>query len=417
MFSVLRNRNFALLWIGQLISIIGDWLLVLALPFYIFDLTNSTLATGGMFIATSVPRLLLGSLGGVFADRWDRRTMMIITDLLRAGILLLILFVHSVSWLWLIYTAALLESAISQFFTPAKSALVPQIVSSEELVAANSLDSFSEAVTRLLGPSLGGALYALFGIISIVTIDSSSYLISALLIFLIAFRPLTAQQVAPAAEQSRVASKALWLKLWYELVDGLRLVRKDQLLRTIFVGMGVMMIGEGIIEVLLVAFTRQILHGNASTLGWIMTAQGVGALLASIFSQQVIRFIQPRYLITLSFGLSGLLLIMVVNVSIFAVALILMAFIGAFLVWAMVTAQTLMQKTTADNYRGRVFGSYSTVLSLMVLIGMGIASACTGLIGTAVLLDISGITFALSGLLFIKIPPVATLTAEAPAQS
>ncbi|GHO85913.1 MFS transporter [Dictyobacter formicarum] len=414
MFSVLRNRNFALLWIGQLISIIGDWLLVLALPFYIFDLTNSTLATGGMFIATSVPRLLLGSLGGVFADRWDRRTMMIVTDLLRAAILLLLLLVHSVSWLWLIYTVALLESAISQFFAPAKGALVPQIVASEELVTANSLDSFSEAVTRLLGPTLGGALYALFGIISIVTIDSSSYLISALLIFLIAFRPLTAQQSAPAVEQSQVTPKTIWLKLWHELVDGLHLVRKDQLLRTIFAGMGVMMIAEGIIEVLLVAFTKQILHGNASTLGWIMAAQGVGALLASIFSQQVIRLFQPRYLLMLSFGIIGLLLIVVFNVSIFAVALIVMAIAGALIVWAMVTAQTLMQKAVADSYRGRVFGAYSTVLSLMVLIGMGIASAFTGLLGTTILLDISGIIFALSALLFIKMPAASLTTPETP---
>ncbi|GCE07536.1 MFS transporter [Dictyobacter aurantiacus] len=417
MFSVLRNRNFALLWSGELISILGDWLMVLALPFYIFDLTNSVLATGGTFIAMSVPRLLLGSLGGVFADRWDRRLVMIATNLLRAAILLLLLLAHSPSLLWLIYAVTLLESAISQFFMPAKSALIPQIVSSQELVAANSLDSFSEAVTRLLGPSLGGALYAFFGIISIVAIDSSSYLVAALCLLLITFRPqIRPQPAAPASAGAQATPKALWLKLWHELVDGLQVVRTEPVLRAIFTGMGVMMVGEGILDVLLVAFTRDILHGNASTLGWIMAAQGMGALLASVVSQQVIRRLQPRYLIMLSFGIMGMFLIIIINTPIFAIDLVLMAIIGALLVWAMVTAQTLMQKATSDSYRGRVFGSYNTVLSLMVLIGMGISSVGAGLLGTAVLLDISGAIFALSALPFIKIPAMSLVSIPTPAE-
>lgn len=88
MFAVLGQRNFALLWVGQVVSLIGDWVLLIALPFYVYALTGSVLATGAMFIAETLPRLVLGSLAGVFVDRWDRRWTMIVADVLRALILL-----------------------------------------------------------------------------------------------------------------------------------------------------------------------------------------------------------------------------------------------------------------------------------------------------------------------------------------
>ncbi|GCE28966.1 MFS transporter [Dictyobacter alpinus] len=418
MLAVLRNRNFALLWSGQFISIMGDWLLVLALPFYIFDLTHSILATGGMFIAVSVPRLLLGSLAGVFADRWNRRTIMIVTDLLRAGILLLLLLVHSVAWLWLIYAVALLESAVSQFFLPAKSALLPQIVKPAQLLAANSLDSLSEAITRLIGPTIGGALYAFFGINSIIALDSTSYLLSALLIFLLVMQPLVTpatneEEPVEAAVQS-TAALAAWGKIWQELVDGLRIVLHNRLVLTIFIGIGVMMIGEGIIEVLLVGFAKVVLHGDASTLGWILSAQGIGTLLGSLINKPLSMRVPPRILIPLTFSLSGILFIGLVNTPNFIFALGLMALIGLCFVLAMVTAQTLIQQSIDGSYLGRVFGSYNTTLSLLVLIGMGIASALTGLLGIVPLLDIAGATFILTALIFLRMPNV-TITQEVPA--
>src|SRR5437660_7176174 len=99
MLAILRQRNFTLLWIGQLISVFGDWVLLIALPFYIFDLTGSALATGAMFMAQTVPRVLLGSVAGVFVDRWNRKRTMIAADLSRAVLMLALLSVHSAGWL------------------------------------------------------------------------------------------------------------------------------------------------------------------------------------------------------------------------------------------------------------------------------------------------------------------------------
>src|SRR5947209_6081928 len=144
MFAVLRQRNFALLWLGQLISLLGDWVLLVALPFYVYQRTGSALATGAMFIVETIPRLALGSLAGVFVDRWDRRWTMIVADLSRTVILLPLLLVHSHNALWLVYPVALLETTITQFFSPAFGALIPHFVEEKDLTAANSLNALGE---------------------------------------------------------------------------------------------------------------------------------------------------------------------------------------------------------------------------------------------------------------------------------
>ena len=114
MLAVLRQKNFARLWAGGAISMLGDWLLFIGLPFAIYNMTGSALATGTMFIAQSLPTLLFGALGGVFADRGDRRRTMIIADLLRAALLLLLLIVHSSGTLWALYRETLTASIGSE---------------------------------------------------------------------------------------------------------------------------------------------------------------------------------------------------------------------------------------------------------------------------------------------------------------
>src|SRR5688572_25432156 len=103
MLILLSQRNFALLWAGQLISSLGDWLLWIALPFYVYERTGSALATGATFIAQTLPPILFGSLAGIFVDRWDRKQTMVIADLARFLVILLLLLVYFLDWLWLLY--------------------------------------------------------------------------------------------------------------------------------------------------------------------------------------------------------------------------------------------------------------------------------------------------------------------------
>src|SRR5579883_2694751 len=176
MFAVLRQRNFACLWIGQVVSLIGDWVLFIALPFSIYTLTGSTLATGVMFILQTIPSLCLGSLAGVFVDRWSRKYTMLITNVIQACVLMLLFLVRSPQWIWVVYVFAFIENTVSQFFIPAKTAIIPQLVDEAHLLAANSLNSTSQELTRLVGPLIGGLLFGLFGLKSVIIVDAFSFL-------------------------------------------------------------------------------------------------------------------------------------------------------------------------------------------------------------------------------------------------
>src|SRR5512136_1972583 len=223
MLKVLRQRNFFLLWFGQLISVIGDWVLVIALPFYTYNLTGSALASGGMFIVSTLPRLVLGSVAGVFVDRWDRKQTMVIADLLRVFLTLMLFLVRSRDWLWLIYASAFFESVVSQFFNPAKSAVIPLLVDEKDLLAANSLNGLSDALTRLVGSALGGMLLSWLGFSFVIFFDAGSFLFSAIMILLI-LMPARHPALPGAVHEPAAASVA---GVWRDWIAGLRLVKRE----------------------------------------------------------------------------------------------------------------------------------------------------------------------------------------------
>jgi MFS family permease len=398
MLAVLRQRNFALLWAGGLISMMGDWLLFIALPFYIYDLTGSTLATGGMFIAETLPILLFGSIGGVFADRWDRKKTMIVADLLRAALLLLLLVVRSPEWLWAIYLVVFVQSSVGQFFNPAKGALIPQLVDESQLMPANSLNSLGIELTRLIGAPLGGALMALLGLPSVVVVDCASFAISALLIGLIA-TPRT-EYAAPAATPD-AGIPTLLAGVWRDLVEGLRLVRSTRWLAGLFLAMTVIMFGQGITNALLVPFVEQVLHGDAQIFGWIVTAQGIGGLIGGLLAGTFGRLFSPVRIMAVSACAMGVLILLIVNIPLLPVVLALLAVIGLPVVAFMVSEATMLQSGVADQYRGRVMGSYGMALAIAMLIGMGVASALGDWVGVVPMLDLVSGLYVLAGVIVL----------------
>ena len=153
MFQALRNRNLALLFVGQIVSLGGDMMLFIVLPFWIYQLTGSAMATGLMFVALTLPQLILSPIAGVFVDRLDRKRLMIASDLIRAALMFCYLFVNSADQVWIIYLLAFSESAVSQFFRPAVTAVVPMLVEGEEEIArANALLGASVAIGHSSDP-------------------------------------------------------------------------------------------------------------------------------------------------------------------------------------------------------------------------------------------------------------------------
>ena len=152
MLAVLRQRNFALVWVAGLISLTGDWLLFVAVPLAVYQLTGSTAATAGAVAARVLPRLALGSVAGVFVDRWDRRRTMLVANVLLGLCLLPLLLVRSAEWLWLLYLVSFAQSILAQFLGPAEGALLPRLVAEADLVPANALNGLRTRFTTMAPP-------------------------------------------------------------------------------------------------------------------------------------------------------------------------------------------------------------------------------------------------------------------------
>jgi MFS family permease len=397
MLAALRQRNYALLWSAGLVSVLGDWLLYVALPYYIFQATGSALATGAMFIAQTVPRILVGSVAGVFVDRWDRRHTMVAADLARAVLLLTLLVVHSAGRIWLIFVVAFVQAGIAQFFIPAKSALIPRLVSDERtLLAANSLDAMSNNLARLVGPIAGGALLGAAGLGSVILLDSASFLISGLLIARIV---IAAPTQATHTGTARPGLTAMIGTVWREWRAGLAVVLRNRAVTAAFVAIGLGFLGQGIVDVLTVPFTNIILHGGPLILGWLLTGYAIGGVTGSFAVTRASAAIPPRILIPFCAALDGLFQLAMFNATAVPVAFLFVALHGASAVSLFISLQTLVQRRVGDRYRGRVFGAYGAVQGVALLCGQVFTSALTNRLGIVHLLDVAGGLYVLAGVL------------------
>ena len=196
---------------------IGTWALFAAMPFYVYTLTGSIASTGAMFMVTFLPPLLLGAFAGVFVDRLDRQRTMIGANLIRAGLLLLLVGVRSAETVWIVYVVGFFLACADQFFGPANNALLPRLVGKERLLTANALDTLGENTARLIGPAIGGALLSWLGLYSVAVFEAIGMLAAAFLIGLIVVPEDDEEKTVPAA---RTALHAFW----EELTGGLRLV-------------------------------------------------------------------------------------------------------------------------------------------------------------------------------------------------
>src|ERR1700704_1889491 len=176
------NRSFRQVWLGPGVSQMGDWFDTIALYTIIWKLTGSGRAVGLLLVARFVPSFLVGSLSGVVADRFSRRSIMIVSDLLRALVVLGFLFVRRADQLWIVYTLTVLQLALSTFFEPAKTAAIPSLVSDRELVSANAISSVTWSAMLTLGAAIGGVVTGWFGTDVAFILDALTYLLSPALI-------------------------------------------------------------------------------------------------------------------------------------------------------------------------------------------------------------------------------------------
>lgn len=407
MWITLCQRNFALLWLGGLISQTGDWLLFIGLPVYVYLLTGSALATSILGMVSLVPGLLIGSIAGVFVDRWDRRLTMLIAQVLLAVGLLPLFLVHNQDSLWILYLALFFEASVSQFVAPAQNALIPQLVSAEQLVRANALNAAGSDISRLVGAALGGILLGLLGFAMTVLLDCFSFLCVAALLYLIRMPEHTrvSSELAggrflaekrPSLHTPREKPGRAWL-------EGLEVIRSQPPLVVLFIMFATMNLGEGVFGVMLVIFVKQVLHSGAVVYGLLLSIQTIGGLLGGLLIGQYSGRIAPVRLIwgcCCVFGVIDLLIIdlplLFQGIWLVALLFLLVGIPGAGLSVGM---HTLLQTLVENRFLGRISGTLFALCSLLALLGTTLAGALGNRLGPVLLLNLQGSLYCLSGIL------------------
>ena len=361
-----RKRDFRLLWLGQVISQLGDWFDTIALFTLVLRLTGSGRAVGLVLVARFLPSVVLGPLSGVFADRFNRRHIMIASDAARAVVVLGFLFVRRPEHVWLVYVLTLLQLGFSAFFEPARTAAIPSVVSDGELVTANSLSSVTWSAMLTLGAAVGGPVTDWFGTDAAFVIDSITYALSALLIFALRLP----RRSARAKTRLNVA-RALGFT---DSVEGLRYVLKRPRVLAVMLVKPAWGMGGGILTLLPVfgekvfrfSFRAGVAGSAAAGLSILYAARGIGTALGPVFARRFASDTRAsmQRTIGLSFFIAGVFYVLFGVSTSFTLALLMLAVahMGASTFWVFSTV--LLQSSVEDDFRGRVFAAELMLLTL-----------------------------------------------------
>jgi len=358
--GIFRNRNFTLLWTGQLISTIGSSLTSLAASILVFRLTGSAASVGLMLMATAAPTILVGLLAGVFVDRYDRKRIMIAADLSRAVFVFLVplLLRQNIAWLYII---VMLTSAISQFFDPAHESVLPEIASDEELAAANSLMAISSFGATAVGFAASGLIASRFPIQWCFYLDALSFVISALIIWVVRIPKLT------VAAESGIAAVGRNLRA------GVKVLVDTPMLRSLFLVFAIVFVSFGLSNSLLLPFALNALRASEFEYGVQEAVTSVGFVIGSLWMARVSdRWREGQWI---ALGLLGMALAGMGYASMRTVApaIAIIAVSGFLNAPTSIARRLVIQRYTPREMRGRVNSAFFVCRDVLSLVGMAAA--------------------------------------------
>ncbi len=413
-----KNSNYRNLWFGSLVSQLGDWFNLIAAAGLIARLTDSGVAVSALFLARFLPLFLFSPLAGVLADRYDRRKIMIISDLLRAATVAAFLLVRSPDQVWLFYFLTILQFSLSALFIPARSAVLANVVAREDLVKANALDALTWSSMLALGAFIGGVVAGLFGATVAFLADSATFLLSAWFVSRVVLAPV---------ERKTTKRSGGWL----EFVDGLKYLRHEPFIFGISLAKAGGALVWGAINVLEIAFAEKVFNLNlgpvgellnlsdmtAATLGAIYFVTGLGTGLGPIFMRRWLGD-RPRRLmfgITLGFALLvlGIFGLGIAPTFPLYLSATIVRTVGTGTLW--VFSAALLQMVVPDSFRGRVFAFEFAMLTLTQSISIFVAGYMMDSLGFSV--RQVTLVMALSGIVVFFIWLAFYLTARARVES
>jgi len=396
------NGTFSALWTGQVISLFGDRVHQVALAFLVLGATNSPFLTAAVFVAATLPNLLFSPIAGTFVDRWDHREVMIVSDLLRAAIVLLVP-IAAITSLALVYPLTFLLTSISIFFRPARIAALPRIVPEDQLVTANSATWLAETLADIVGYPLAGLFVGFLGATSLglaFWFDSATYVASAALIWTIVIPPV-ARRAGQALEQTGVLT---------ELREGWRFLRGQTLLLANTAQAVVGQFTMGALIALTPVYARDVIGPSGfdakAVYAFLETGIGVGNLVGGFAIGLIGARLARGRTVILGYVGAGLAVALLGIANQLPLALGLMIGLGVANMVFVIPSQTLFQEKTPADLMGRVLG----IRFALVFGSMTFAMAAGGILGEvfgpAAVIGALGVMTVGAGLAGLLVPAV-----------
>ena len=366
-----NNRNYRYTWMGQVVSEIGDYFNNVAVLALVMEKSGSGMVVSGVFLSRAIPAVLAGPIAGVLLDRFDRRRIMIASDVLRAVVAAAFVFTVHQQRPWLLYLLSALLMFASPFFTAGRAAILPSIASKDEIHAANSLTQTTSWATLTAGTLLGGFGAAALGYDAAFVLNAFSFLFSAWCIWKIAWRAAPASAATPASGAR-------------DFIDGLRYIASVPLIAGIAMISFGWALGGGAAQVLFALFGEQVFHRGATGIGDIWGFAGIGLLLGGTLGHVLGRraaFPAYKRAVTVSYLLHGAAYMLFSQTGSFAAALLLMLLSRVGMAVTSILNNSQLLRHTAAEYRGRVFATMEALRNAVMIVSMaaaGIASQYAG---------------------------------------
>lgn len=375
---LLSRPGFRRLWTSGAVSETGDWLLLIALPVYVLQLTGSTLTTSTVFLLELAGALAASPLAGVLADRWDRRRLLIGASLTQAALLLPLLAVDGRGTLWIVYLVTAAQAVLSTANDPVRQALLPAAVGPGELAPAAAQLGIAANLARLVGGALGGLLLQAYGLTGVVLADAGTFVLAALLLTGWSTPGVVRGTDGPAAPGRD------WLA-------GLAVIRSDRRLAGGVAVGALLSVAQGMFVVLFVVFVLRQLGGEAGEVGLLRGVQAVGGIAGGAVLGAVAGRFAPRTLVAAGcFGFGAVCLVIWNGPAVTTAAppyLVLFAVVGVPIAAAMAGLTTVLLGGTPDEFRGRVMSTLVVADASAQAAGTLLAGALIGVVGLLPLLQ------------------------------
>jgi MFS family permease len=386
----LAHKNYRLFFAGQSISLIGTWMTRIATAWLVYRLTGSALLLGVVGFAGQIPSFLLAPLAGVLVDRWNRHRLLLITQVLAMlqSLALALLTMSGLIKMWHVIVLSVLQGLINSFDMPARQAFVVEMVEKrEDLANAIALNSSMVNAARLLGPSIGGVVIAAAGEGWCFMIDSVSYL--AVIASLLAMT-ITARVIRPTNDAN----------IFQQLREGWSYATRFAPIRNVLILLALVSLVGMPYTVLMPVFANDVLHGGPNTLGLLMAASGVGALVGALFLAARKTVLGLGKFIPLMAGAFGAGLIAFSFTRVLWLSLALMVVTGLGFMVQMAVSNTVLQTIVDEDKRGRVMSFYTMAFMGTAPFGSLLAGSVADRIGTPHTLLFGGIGCILGALWF-----------------